>query len=317
MSAANVSLDLKAKLERDRVWTTLRLHNAHVAWNPDQVDEALNLADPSLSFPAICQQVAASCTRPQVVAASELVRPTGELMFRWLHAQVHRRVFVPERREDGVSVLFNIVARAIEKYQPSRFSGGRWHTQGFASYLYLRARSLHEQTAIATDSCGQVALDPLLDENLLPKELTVQYDRYGDVELRTELIEGLRATLDSRTKWDCVLAMSYLQRSLRDVASEQRIPRSTLSRNIAKPIIHGLQSALRIYFVEGRSRTTDADLGTITDAVRSLLSLDEFRDFIPRPENVGHSTLPPECNTCTPSRRRSDELPVEDGLSSR
>lgn len=235
-------------------------------------------------------------------------------MCGWLHAQVHRRIFEPDRREDGVSVLFHIVARAIEKYQPSRFSGGRWQTQGYASYLYSRARSLHEQTVTATDSCGQVPLDPLLDENLLPNELTVPIHRLCDVELRTELIEALRATLDTTAKWDCIVAMSYLARSLRDVASEHGIPRSTLSRNIAKPIITGLQTLLGTYF-EARIRTSDADLGTITQAVRSLLSFDEFCDFIPQPKKVGHSTPAAECNTCTPDRSRSDELPLEDGFS--
>jgi hypothetical protein len=315
MSAAHAVLSASAKVHRDHIWQILRIHYAPALWRPELIDIALNLVPPVASFTDICDRVARVDPRYAALTLSDLIHPTGELMGEWFDEETKRRVWGLDLQEEARSILVEITVEAIQTYTPSRQnSSGRWESQGFGAYLHLRSSGLYRRTRLAADACGTISLDSLLDpEAMSPDPGLVSIVRH-DRELIRLLIEAVRASLDSAVKWDCFHAMTYLRRSLRDLAREQHIPKSNLSRQITRPIVSMLHTLLHP-LVGSLPQLASGDLGAIAQAFGALLSVDEFAALIPRPQKVGHSPARREREVSTIHRKQANGLPNESRFS--
>lgn len=315
MSAAHAVLSPSAKLHRDHLWQILRFHYAPALWRPELIDIALNLIPPVASFTDICDRVARVNPSYTTLASSDLIHATGELMGEWFDEETKRRVWGLDLQEEARSILVEITVEAIQNYIPSRQdSSGRWHSQGFGAYLHLRSSGLYRRTRLAIDACGTINLDSLLDPEAMSSQPELMSGVRHDRELIRLLVEAVRASLDSAVKWDCFQAMTYLGRSLRDLAREQDIPRSNLSRQIARPIVSTLHALLHP-LVGSLPQNSSGDLGVIAQAFGALLSVDEFATLIPRPQNVGHSQARREIEVSTIHRSQANELPNEGRFS--
>ncbi len=233
----------------------------------------------------------------------------------WFDEETRRRVWQADLQEEARSILVGMTVEAIATYAPSRSDcAGRWHSQGFGAYLHLRSGKLYRCTRVAADTCGAINLDSLLDPATMSSHPALLSDVRCDPELIALLIQAVRSSLNSAAKWDCFYAITYLGKSLRDLAREQGIPKSNLSRQIARPIVSTLQAFLRPIRVPA-PQDGPGDLGVIAQACGALLSADEFGELIPRPQKVGHSPTRREIEVSTIYRKRTNELPNEGRFS--
>lgn len=206
-------------------------------------------------------------------------------MREWLHQEAKRRVWRRDLQKEARSILVESTMRAIQTYVPSRQnSNGRWHSQGFGAYLHLRSRNLYRRTCRTMDACGAIHLDSLPNPVALSLHPALVSTVQRDYDLMRLLIKALRRSLDSPMKWDCFCAMTYFGGSLRDVAREHDVPKSNLSRQIAKPIVCTLQAVLHP-LVEPLAPPASGDLRAIAQAFGALLSHDQFAVLVPRPGN--------------------------------
>ena len=287
--------------QREVVWFILKANDAAASWSPELIDLALDYPTSRLAFSAICDEVAARAPAPGV-CLDDLLRPNGSLLLTWLRAEASRRLFDPGMREDGVSILYRIVARAAIAFSPCRLASDKWISQGFGAYLRLRSRGLYETTEIACRRCGEFSLELSPDETAIAEHLVREEDPPAASHDPEILMEALRTSLDTAMKWECLCAMAYDGQSLRDYAQVQGIARSTFSRMVAGPIVQAVQQCLSVHQSSGAAIPT-LDLGMIARALRTIASEDEFRASVPPVETVGQSLRRPELDRSA----RSDE----------
>ena len=318
MSAADtVLLSPSSKLHRDRLWQILRLHYAPALWRPEWIDLALNLAPPVASFAEICARVVQVNSSHTGLPASDLIHATGEQIGEWFDEEAARRVWGHDLQEEARSILVESTIEAIQTYAPSRQdSEGRWRSQGFGAYLHLRSSNLYRRTRRAVDACGAVDLDSLLDPEALSPDPALVSPVERDCELIRLLVKAVQTSLDSAVKWDCFYAMAYLEKSLREVAREHGVPKSNLSRQIARPIVSTMQAFMRP-LVEPLAQLASADLGVIARVFGGLLPHDEFALLIPRPEKVGQSPVRREREVSTINEKLRNGSPNESRFSNR
>ena len=287
--------------QREVVWSILKANNAAACWSPELIDLALDYPASCLTFRAICDEIASRAPAPGA-RLDDLLHPNGLLLLTWLRAEASRRLFDPGMREDGVSILYRIVARATIAFSPFRLASDKWISQGFSAYLRLRSRGLYETTEVACRRCGELSLELSPDETAIAAHLMREEEPPAASHDPEILIKALRTSLDTAMKWECLFAMAYNGQSLRDYAQLQGIARSTFSRVVAGPIVQTVQRSLAAHQRPGAVLPA-LDLGIIARVLRTVASASEFRVLVPPLKIVGQSLPRPELDRSA----RSDE----------
>jgi len=95
------------------------------------------------------------------------------------------------------------------------------------------------------------------------------------------LESAFRDALPDTDRWQLFVRMAYDGLSLRECAAEQKVPRSTFSHRIGRPIVQALAKRLGLAFE--LKPTGAADLAMIADHAARIWSREEFLSFCPPP----------------------------------
>lgn len=275
------------KQSREAAWDTLMCNGAPLSWAPPLIDVALAYNSSPADFGEICTFVIERGASS--LSFADLFRPNGRLLLTWIRKEARRRVPAPALRDDAASILLQLTHDACRSFCPIVPVHRHWNSSGFEAYVRLYSRGLPRLLARTHTPCGDHSLDAAdtLTGRTLHDSVSGSAAR-RDPELASALVDSLRRAIASPLAWDCVYRMTYCDAGLRELAARHGIPRSSLSRQIAAPIVESLRRLLET--CEGSQSVAPADLGTITKALARFLAREEFVELIPPPaEIMGHA----------------------------
>ena len=281
------------KARRDHIWIQLFEHKAPLTWDPHWIDRALNQDAPQASFQSIC--IGVHNRLQGSVPLCDLLYPDGKHMLAWLRQEAAWRL-TPFLRDDGVGALYEIVRHAAQDFKPAGRNNRGWRTQGFLGFVLLRARRIYKW---ATRQSPRLAQANDSDGMVLP---TIEFD------LSAALIAALCKSLRCPIAWNLIYGMAYGEESLRDIARNRGIPRSTMSRNVAAPIIGKLQLSLSEYN-DGMNHVVPTDISAIASALAMYLSPKEFRKMVPCPRKSSTSSPVVKHRFVRPGSEVSQKMP--------
>jgi len=298
---------------REQAWNILLLHNAPASWPPWAIDCALNAAMRGCCVIEFNSLITEATKRYEQTGLknSDLIHaakdPTQRLILNWCFSRIRnwqlkaRSRFNLDRDDLAHQIRFLIIQNA-PTFIPHDLHQTHAITHGFEAWITWKLRKLLQTTERSEMRMPTVSLDAPLDGTSGHSLHSAIPDCRLEVNAESEhcIKSAIRSALRTTLEWDLFVSLAYDEQTFRTLARKSEIPRSSLSRKYARPIVHRLRANLGPGH-QFRKDLRTPDIRRIARLTAQVWSHAEFLDVFPRPVQEVATISAPSRETSVPT----------------